>query len=573
MENSGLLVNLALALGTAFIGALIAVRLKQSVTLGYILAGIVIGPYTPGFVGDQIAVDELANVGVILLMFAIGVQLSLDDLKRVGNVAVFGGGLQVLLMIGAGTLVGVALGWTWIEALFFGSVLSNSSSTVLSKVLAERGEPDSIPGQMGIAWSTVQDLSTIVLVVVLTALHEGGDNLLGDLAWATIKVALFLILLIPIGSRVLPWVFEQVAALRNREVFILTVAAVAIGTAYLSSLFGLSVAIGAFVAGVVISESELSHQILGDIAPLRDIFAGLFFVSVGILVDPGFVVRNLPLVALTVAMIVVVKGLMCIGISLAFGYPMRIAILVGAGLAQSAEFSFLLARVGANINAISGEIFSLMLAGAAVSIALSPLMHSLGHRAVHWWERNRPPSGELSELESHRQPGPRGHAVILGYGRVGRVIGESLRRRDFPMIVVEQDQRIVRELRDDGIPALAGSADHPLLIQRVNLPQARVLVVAVPDALTARRIVDQAREIAPRLAIVVRTHTEAEREWHMAHGATEVIHGELELAIEMTRFALHRFGVPATETSAIMQRLRRQSRRPASDDAAAALRS
>jgi CPA2 family monovalent cation:H+ antiporter-2 len=566
MENSGLLVNLALALGTAFVGALIAARLKQSVTLGYILAGIVIGPYTPGFVGDQVAVDELANVGVILLMFAIGMQLSLDDLKRVGNVAVFGGGLQVLLMIGAGALVGLALGWTWIEALFFGSVLSNSSSTVLSKVLAERGEPDSIPGQMGIAWSTIQDLSTIVLVVVLTALHDGGDDLVSDLVWATIKVAIFLILLIPIGSRVLPWVFDHVAALRNREVFVLTVGAVAIGTAYVSSLFGLSVAIGAFVAGVVISESELSHQILGDIAPLRDIFAGLFFVSVGFLVDPGFVVRNLPLVALTVTMIVVVKGLMCVGISLAFGYPMRIALLVGAGLAQSAEFSFLLARVGANINAISGEIFSLMLAGAAVSIALSPLMHSLGHRAVHWWEQNRPPTGELSELESHRQPGPRGHAVILGYGRVGRVIGEALQRRDFPMIVVEQDQRIVRDLRNDGIPALAGSADHPLLLQRVNLPQARVLVVAVPDALTARRIVDQAREIAPRLAIVVRTHTEAEREWQMAHGATEVIHGELELAIEMTRFALHRFGVPATETSAIMQRLRRSSRRPMTDE-------
>ncbi len=562
MENSGLLVNLAFALGTAFAGAMIAARLRQSVTLGYILAGIVIGPYTPGFVGDQVAVDELANVGVILLMFAIGMQLSFDDLKRVGGVALFGGGLQVLLMIGAGFLVGIALGWTWLEALFFGSVLSNSSSTVLSKVLAERGEPDSVPGRIGIAWSTVQDLSTIVLVVVLTALAEGGDGLATDLVWATIKVGIFMILLIPIGSRVLPWLFDHVANLRNREVFVLTVGAVAIGTAYLSSLFGLSVAIGAFVAGVVISESELSHQILGDIEPLRDIFAGLFFVSVGILVDPGFVLRNLPLVAVTVVMIVVVKGLMVVMISLAFKYPMRIAILVGAGLAQSAEFSFLLARLGANLGAISGDVFSLMLAGAAVSIVLSPAMHSLGHRAAGWWERRRPPTGELSMLETDGQPAIRGHAIVCGYGRVGRVIGDALLRRGFPMVVVEQDQRIVRDLRDNGVHALAGSADHPLLLQRVNLSRARVLVVAVPDALTARRIVDQARAIAPRLAIVVRTHTEAEREWHMAHGATETIHGELDLAIEMTRFALHRFGVPATETAAIMQRIRHRSVRP-----------
>ncbi|MDQ3549206.1 MAG: cation:proton antiporter [Chloroflexota bacterium] len=559
MDDSGLLVNLAVALAAAFTGAVIAVRLGQSAMLGYILGGIAIGPFTPGFVGNPVAVDELANIGVILLMFTIGMQLSLGDLKQVGRVAVLGGGAQVLLTIGVGYLAGIALGWSWLEALFFGAVLSNSSSTLLSKVLAERGESDSVHGRIGIAWSTIQVLSTIVLVVVLTALGAGGDGLASDLLWATIKAVVFLIVLIPVGTRVLPWLFEQVADLRNREVFVLTVGAVALGTAYVSSLFGLSVALGAFVAGVVVSESDLSHQILGDIEPLRDIFAGLFFLSVGMLVDPGFVLRNLPLLALTVMLIVVAKGVMVGLISLIFRYPPRVALMTGVALAQSAEFSFLLARLGSELDAISGDIFSLMLAGAAVSIVIAPSLHAVGHRAVGWLDQRMPPSGELATLQAPAGSVMRGHAVICGYGRVGRVIGEALQRRGFPMVIIEQDQRIVRELRAEGIEALAGSADHPLMLQRVNLVSARVLIVAVPDALTARRIVDEARRLDPRLDIVVRTHSQSDFRFHQERGVDETVLGELELALEMTRFALHRFGVPVIETQAIVQRLRRRS--------------
>ena len=564
MTNSDLLVNLAFALGAATAGALIALVLRQSVILGYMVGGIAIGPYTPGFVGDAIAVEALANIGVILLMFTIGLQLSVKELIRAGPVAGVGASVQVMLMIGIGWLVGMALGWSSIEALFLGAVVSNSSSTVISKVLGERGEMGSTHGQLSIAWSTVQDLSTIVLVVILSAVAQGGDDLASELIWSAGRAFLFLVLLIPVGSRLLPWFFERVAVFRQREVFILTVGAVALGTAYVSSLFGLSLALGAFVAGVVVSESDLSHQILGEIIPLRDVFAGLFFVSVGILVDPGFVVRNLPLVLIVVALIVVVKGVMSSILTMLFHYPTRTAVLTGVALAQSAEFSFLLARVGADLDAISSDVFNVMLAGAAISIVLAPPLHALADPIVRRIERFLPQS-ELAVMPAFDEDVLRRHAVICGYGRVGRVIGDALQRRGFRFIVLEQDQEIVRRLRTQGIPALLGSADSPVLLEQVQLEQARVLIVAVPDGLAARRVVDYARLVNPDLDIVVRTDNDDERMTLRKLGATEAVVGEMELALEMTRFALHRYGVSSLEINAALQRVRRQQQTDPSD--------
>lgn len=559
MTNSDLLVNLAFALGAATIGALIALVLRQSVILGYMLGGIAIGPYTPGFVGDAVAVEDLANIGVILLMFAIGVQLSVRDLVRAGPVAGIGASIQVVLTIGLGWLVALALGWSSVEGLFLGAVVSNSSSTVLSKVLGERGEMGSTHGQLALAWSTVQDLSTIVLVVVLTAVAEGGDDLAGELIWSAGRAFLFLVLLVPVGSRLLPWFFERVAVFRQREVFILTVGAVALGTAYVSSLFGLSLALGAFVAGVVVSESDLSHQILGEIIPLRDIFAGLFFVSVGMLVDPVFVANNIPMVLIVVLMIVIAKGTLSGVLTAAFRYPARTSVLTGVALAQSAEFSFLLARLGADLDAISSDVFNVMLAAAAISIVLAPLLHGLADPIVRRVEQILPPS-ELSRLSAPQEDTLRRHAVICGYGRVGRVIGEALQRRGFRYLVLEQDQAIVRRLREAGVPALLGSADSPVLLEQAHLEQARVLIVAAPDGLAARRIVDFARAINPQLDIVVRTDSDEERAALRKLGATEALVGELELALEMTRFALHRYGVGSFEINAALQRVRRQHR-------------
>ncbi|HEY8476894.1 MAG TPA: cation:proton antiporter [Chloroflexota bacterium] len=554
MANLNLTVNVILVLGTALVGAAIAARLRQSVILGYILAGVVVSPFTPGPVGDIEAVRTLADVGIILLMFTVGVQLSLRDLLRVGGVATAAALAQVLILLAIGYQIGVALGWRPLEALFFGGVISNSSSTVLGKVLGERGEMDAPHGHLGLAWSSIQDLSTVVMVVVFSTLAVGSERLMEDLIWALAKAAGFLTLFGTLGYFALPWLFERVATLRNREVFLLTVVVIAMGTAYLASLFGLSLALGAFVAGVVVGESDLSHQILGEIVPFRDLFAGLFFVSVGMLLDPSFVAQHPLLVVLTVALIVVVKGAVVSGLSFLFRYPVRTALLTGVALAQSAEFSFLLASVGADLGVVTPPVFSLLLAGAVTSIALAPVLYRLAlpvaQRVEQLWQSSLDVEPVLLEKEL------RGHAVICGYGRVGRVIGRVLQRRRLSFVVIDQDQRVVRRLREEGVVALLGNAAHPVLLERAGVRRARVLVIAVPDALAVRQIVEHARQLNPSIDIVARTHSLAEAEFLRERGVREAVVGELELALEMMRHTLSRFGVSPLEILNTVQRWR-----------------
>jgi monovalent cation:H+ antiporter-2, CPA2 family len=562
VDNVGLLVNLVFAIGAASIAAVVAVRLRQSVILGYILAGIAIGPFTPGFVADVASVQELADLGVIFLMFAVGAQLSLADLRRVGKVVSLGGSMQVLAVVAAGYAVGEALGWRPLESLFFGAVLSNSSSTVLGKLLGERGETDAEHGRIALAWSSVQDLGTIALVILLSSLATGaadGASLLLDLASGLARATVFLALLLPVGTRVLPWLFEQIAALRSRELFLLAVAAIALGTAYLSTFFGLSLALGAFVAGVAVSESDLSHQIIGEILPLRDVLAALFFVSVGMLFDPMFVFEHAPMVLLTLALIVVLKGTLSAGLTWAFGYGPRTVLLVGVGLAQSAEFSFLLARLGTELGVVSPAVFSLMLAGAVASIVLAPALQMGAAPISNWLERRlevekTPPPFDLGVPGVASRP-PR-HAVLCGYGQVGRLIGLALRRRGFRVVVIDQDPRVVSRLRERGIPAYLGNASNPILLERVRLSHARILIVAIPDALAARQIVELARMLSPRVEIIVRTHSEVEARFLERRGASEAVVGERELALEMARHTLRRFGVSAAETFAMIQGLR-----------------
>ncbi len=556
LNDAKLLVNLTFALAVASVCAAVAIRLGQSAMLGYILGGIAIGPYTPGFVGDPATVDALANIGVVLLLFSIGVQVSVRDMLRSGTIAGIGGGIQILATIGIGYLTGRVLGWSWLEALFLGAVVSNSSSTVLSKIIDDRGEGGSLHSTIALAWSTVQDLSTIVLVLVLTSLAGNSERMGMDLAFAFGRALLFLAVVIPVGLFLLPHLFEQVAALKSRELLVITTAAFALGTAYLSSRFGLSLGLGAFVAGVVVSESDLSHQIAGEIMPLRDIFAALFFVSVGMLIDPLFVVRHWEWVLVVLAIIVLVKGFISAGLVSLFGLPPRVALLTGVALAQSAEFSFLLARLGLDLDAVSRSVYDTLLAGSVASILIAPFMHSATHRLAIGLDRvipaRTPRTSPITDTPDER----RGHAVICGYGRVGQVVGEALRRRRFPIVVIEQNPRVARRLHKDGIAVVIGSADNRVVLDEAGIARARVLVIAVPDAMTARRAVDYARRVAPRLDIVVRTHSISEREALVEMGSNEAVIGEMELALEMTRHTLHRFGVGTLETQAVIQGLR-----------------
>lgn len=557
MGESMLLVNLVIALLAGLVGAIIAVRLGQSIILGYIVAGIVIGPFTPGVEGDLATVGALAEIGIILLLFAIGVQFSLSDLLRSGKVAVLGSTVQVLLTLGLGYGIGILLGWDSLEALFFGAVLSNSSSTVLSKVLGERGEMDSPHGKLALAWSTVQDLGTIILIVVLSALATESDTLLLDLAIEVGLAALFLLLLVPIGLKVLPWLFERVEGLRNREVFVLMVAVVALGLAYSASFFGLSLALGAFVVGVVVSESDLSHQILADVLPLRDIFAGLFFVSVGMLVDPIFVVRNWPLLLLTIVVIMLVKGSVSALIAWLLGTPTRTAVLTGVIIAQCAEFSFLLAQVGSDLGVVSPSVFSLMLGASAASIVLLPAFYQGALPVAGFLHARRPAfARDAADLDPAGDGASRrNHAVVCGYGRVGAVIGTVLRHR-FAFLVIEEDVRVVTQLREQDIPVIRGSAAIPAVLERAQIDRARVLVVALPDPVVTRQVVDGARRMNPRLRIIVRTHSDTERQWLLRRGVDTVVLGEWELALEMGLHALRGFGVSTLEAETIVQRLR-----------------
>ncbi len=560
MDNSTLLASLVLALVAAIFGAFVAVRLGQSVILGYILAGVAIGPFSPGLVGDVATVQALADIGIVFLMFSIGVQLSFSELLRVGRVAILGGNVQVLLLIVLGYLTGILLGLAPLEALFLGAVVSNSSSTVLTKALSERGEQDSLHGRISLAWSSVQDLGTVALVVVLSALAAGSERIWSDLLWSVARAGLFLAVVGPLGTVAFPWLFERVAALRNRELFVLTVAALALGTAYASTFFGLSLALGAFVAGVVVGESDLSLQILGEAMPLRDVFAGLFFVSVGMLVDPSFVAMNLGLVLPVLGLIVVVKGTTSAAITRLFGYSERTSLLTGVTLAQSAEFSFLLARLGTEVGAVTDPVYSLMLTGVVASMVLSPILHRVAAPTTRWLQRRLPPVPLAMHppLDHRHLSGLRGHAVICGYGRVGRIIARALRQRGFPFLVIEEDQRVAHRLRARGVQVLLGNAANPLILERVGLERARVLVIAMPDVLAARQITEYARHANPNLDIVVRTHSWAERGFLLRRGVGEAVMGELELALEMTRHTLRRFGLSTIEAQAVVQGLRRQ---------------
>ena len=562
MPDTGLLVTLALSLIAAAVGAAIAVRLGQSAILGYVVAGLIIGPYTPGAVADPETVAALADIGLVFLLFAIGLELSIGDLLRSGRVALVGGTLQVVTLVAVGYAAAIAMGFQPIEALFFGAFISQSSSAVMAKILNDRAQLDSAHGLVALSWATLQDLSTIVLVVLLTGLTAGGE-LGADVLLALCKAALFMAIILPVGRYVLPFLLERVAVLRSREIFVLTVVAIALGTAYLSEFFGLSLALGAFVAGLLVSESDISHHALGELAPIRDIFAALFFVSVGMLINPAFVLSALPLVLIAIVLVVVAKGVAIAGFSRLFGLPARTAVLTGVALAQSGEFSFLLARIGVESGDVGESMFSLMLASAGVSIAISPTLTAWAPRILRRIDlrRNGPRGTSIDEAGAPPETGPSGrYAVICGYGRVGRLVAAALERRGFPYVVIEVDPRLCQQLRARGVTVIQGLAENPRTLERADLSRAQVVVVTVTDQIALRLIVHHVRSAFPRLTVVARARAEADREALAKEGVSEVVLPETEAALEIARFTLTRLGVSSPEAQAIISGLRRRTK-------------
>ena len=526
-HSVSLISTIAAGLGLALIFGFFAVRLKLPALVGYLLAGVFIGPFTPGFVADAEIASQLAEIGVMLLMFGVGLHFSLDDLLAVRKIAVPGAVVQMTVATVLG--MGLAHWWGWRVggALGFGLSLSVASTVVLLRALEDRKELDTANGRIAVGWLVVEDLAMVLVLVLLPPLGgwlSGKAEADVNMLWKTLGLTLlqvggFVALMLVVGRRFFPWVLWQVQRTGSRELFTLCVVAAAVSIAYGSTaLFGVSFALGAFFAGMVMRESEFSHRAAEESLPLRDAFAVLFFVSVGMLFDPWVLVERPLQVLAVVAIIIVGKSLAAGWWVMAFRYPLNTALTVSASLAQIGEFSFILVGLGASLGLLPPEGQSLVLAGALVSIALNQVVFSGVDPLQRWLLAN---SAWLRRLEARRDvtaalPASTDgkylaqQVVLVGYGRVGRHTAKLLLERQVPIVVVEQNRVAVERLRVDGIAAVAGDATDPEVLVQAHIATARMLVIATPDTLSARQMIATARMLNPRIKTVVRTHSEAE---------------------------------------------------------------
>jgi CPA2 family monovalent cation:H+ antiporter-2 len=555
-----LITTLAAALGFALLFGFLAARLRLPPLVGYLIAGVLIGPATPGFVADQELSQQLAEIGVILLMFGVGLHFSLRDLLSVRKIALPGAVFQIVVATLLGMAVAHSWGWSTGAGVLFGLTLSVASTVVLLRALEDRGLLDSVNGRIAVGWLVVEDLAMVLVLVLLPALapllggtapaDAGTQGLASTLALTLGEIAIFLVLMIVVGRRVFPWLLWQVARAGSRELFTLSVIAAAVGIAWGSAeLFGVSFALGAFFAGMVLRESKLSYRAAEETLPFRDAFSVLFFVSVGMLFDPAILVQQPLRVAAVVAIIVFGKSAAAFLLVLAFRYPLNTALTVSASLAQIGEFSFILAGLGVTLGLMDAMQQDLVLAGAIISIALNPFVFRAIEPAQRWirarskiaqaLERSDDPLAELpmsTDLSLLT-----GQVVLVGYGRVGRRIGGALETAGIPFVVAEQNREIVEELRGRGIPAVSGDASEPSVLIQAHIARAGMLVTAIPDTFRVRRMIDTARALNPGVEIVVRTHSDEETALIEKLHVGRVFMGEHELARGMMDYVLERY--------------------------------
>jgi CPA2 family monovalent cation:H+ antiporter-2 len=562
-HNITLITTFAAALGAGLLFGMLALRLRLPALVGYLAAGILIGPATPGFVADVALSGQLAEIGVMLLMFGVGLHFSINDLMEVRKIALPGAVLQ----IAAATAMGAALchwwGWGIGAGLVFGLALSVASTVVLLRALEAGGILDSLNGRIAVGWLVVEDLVTVLVLVLLPALAgplggsagdaahgaaaEGAASLWKSLGITLLQVGGFIAFMLIVGRKLFPWVLWRVAKTGSRELFTLCVIATAVGIAYGSSaIFGVSFALGAFFAGMVLRESELSHRAAAESLPLRDAFSVLFFVSVGMLFDPAVLVESPLRVLAVVAVIIVGKSLVAFGLVMLLRYPLNTALTVSASLAQIGEFSFILAAMGIQLKLLPEEGQSLVLAGAIISIAVNPLLFKAIAPLQRWLgaqdgltgglERRPDPLAELPM--STPQEKLSGHVVLVGYGRVGRVIAQELFNAGLHVVIAEQNRERVDALRRDGVAAVAGDAGEPSVLIQAHIARAAMLVVATPDTLRVRAMIATARALNPDILTVVRTHSESEAELLRGEQAGKVFVGEQELAASMAAHVL-----------------------------------
>ncbi|XSG81658.1 MAG: YbaL family putative K(+) efflux transporter [Methyloligella sp. ZOD6] len=549
LHATPLISTITIGLFLAFAFGVAVQRFHLSPLIGYLLAGIVIGPFTPGFVGDQNLASQLAEVGVVLLMFGVGLHFSLEDLLSVRAIAIPGALAQILISIPLAMALTWSLGWGVEAGFIFGLCLSVASTVVVLRILQERRLLDTERGRISVGWLIVQDIAMVLVLVLLppvSVLLKGDAasfdlNEVGRIIGITLaKIAAFMALMLIIGKKLIPATLHYVAHTGSRELFRLAVLAIALGAAYLAAeLFGVSLALGAFFAGMLLSESRLSQQAAQESLPLRDAFAVLFFVSVGMLFNPAIVAEE-PLALLgTVLIIVLGKSIAAFLIVRAFGHKSATALVVTACLAQIGEFSFILASLGVRLDILPTDGRDLILAGSIISILLNPILFVL---IDEWYFRHERPRTELPDEQEEEEVLTRepivpteleGHVALIGHGRVGTFITNELPAEGLPVYVIEDDPEAVEALQEQGIEAVQGNAADPEVIAGANLEKACCLLVAIPDAFEGGQVVQQAREINPDLLIIARAHSEAEIEHLLSHGANQVVMGEHEIAKAM----------------------------------------
>ncbi|GGA85229.1 cation:proton antiport protein [Arenimonas soli] len=549
-HDTPLIALLAMGLVLAFVLGTLAHRLKLSPIVGYLVAGILVGPFTPGFVADPSLAVELSEIGVILLMFGVGLHFSVEDLLEVKAIAIPGAIAQISVATVLGWGLAWFMGWPTLHGLVFGLALSVASTVVLLRAMEDRRLLETRRGRIAVGWLIVEDLVMVAALVLLPALADamgagdgdgaGTGSIMGSLGWTFLKVSAFVAVMMLVGKRAIPWMLEKVAGFGSRELFTLSVLAIALGVAFGSAkLFGVSFALGAFFAGMLLN-GDLSHKAASDSLPLRDAFAVLFFVAVGMLFDPMILVEQpIPVVA-TFLIIVVGKSAAAYLIVRAFRHPSDTALTISASLAQIGEFSFILAALGVSLGILPEEGRDLVLAGSLLSIIANPLIFGW----LDLWQARRAQEAADAAPEPRKPrwigpPMPEGeHAILIGFGRVGSEIAKLLRERAVPLVVIDDDADLVQQARDEGFPAIRGNAANHKVLDEAAPQKATLVVLAIPQALEAGEVVARLRAIKPDMTILARAHSDGEVKHLLKHGADGAVLAEKELAHSMAEMAL-----------------------------------
>ncbi|PIE68910.1 MAG: portal protein [Deltaproteobacteria bacterium] len=551
----GIATDIILLVVTSFFSGLLMHRLGQPVILGYILAGVLLGPNTGGLTVSSIhEIELLAEIGVALLLFALGLEFSLKDLKPVKKIALIGTPVQILLCIGLGCLIGLVMGFPWQQALWLGGLISLSSTMVILKTLMNQGWLGTLSSKVMIGMLVVQDLAVIPLMVILPKL-DNPDMGLSELGFAAIKAAIFIASMVLLGTRLLPRLMAHIARMGSRELFLIAITAIGLGIGYLTHLAGLSFAFGAFVAGMVLSESAYGHQALSDIIPLRDVFGLLFFASVGMLLDPGFLINHLGEILALVLAIGLGKGVIFAGIARVFSYGNVIPLAVGLAMFQIGEFSFVLARIGVSEGSIDQNLFSLILTLTVVTMALTPLVSSMTSRL--YAVKKRWFTYEPLETINIPASGLHHHVIIAGYGRIGSQVAGVLASLNLPFVVIELDQKRVEQAQQAGIPIIYGDSSQEIVLEAAFLHTAALIVITLPDTLRTRAVVTQVRQHTKDLPIIASTSTQESFRELQALGVSEIVIPEMEASLEMIHKTLAHLHVPSTRIRDYIKALRK----------------